>query len=93
MKHNVSDTPSDKCVVCKRTENLEHFFLHCTRYTDARRTLFNFVLTLNVVNLEQLQSQGKIKLLLYGDTSFSDAINKLLLKATLKCLRDSERFL
>ena len=86
---NFSDTPCDKCDVCKRTENLEHFFLHCIRFTVTRRTLLNSVLTLNV-NFNQLNPQNQIKLLLYGDTSFSDDINKLLLISTLKSLRDCE---
>ena len=85
--HNFSDTPCDKCDVCKRTENLEHFFLHCIRFTETRRTLLNSILTLNV-NFNQLNPQNKIQLLLFGDTSFSDAINKLLLISTLKFLRD-----
>ena len=45
MKHNFNDTLSDKCAVCNRTENLQHFFSHCTRFTEARRSLFNFVHT------------------------------------------------
>ena len=53
------------------------------RFTETRRTLLNSVLTLNV-NFNQLNPQNKIQLLLYGDTSFSDAINKLLLISTLK---------
>ena len=59
--------------------------------TETRRTFLNSVLTLNV-NSNQLNPQNKIQLLLYGDTSFSDAINKLLLISTLKFLRDCERF-
>ena len=93
MKHNFSDTISDKCDVCKHTENLEHFFLHCTRYTEARRTLLNFVLTINDVNFEQLQSREQIKMLLYGDVTLCASINKLILQATLDFLRDSERFM
>ena len=53
--------------------------------------LLNSVLTLNV-NFNQLNPQNKIQLLLYGDTSFSDATNKLLLLSTLKFLGDCERF-
>ena len=87
LNHNFSDTPCDKCDVCKRTENLEHLFLHCIRFTATRRTLLNSVLTLNV-NFNQLNPQNKIQLLLYGDTSFSEAINKWLLISTLKFLRD-----
>ena len=89
--HNFSDTLCDKCDVCKSTENLEHFSLNCIRFTEARRTLLNSVLTLNV-NFNQLNPQNKIQLLLYGDTSFSDVSNKLLLISTLKLLRDCERF-
>ena len=37
--HNFIDTPCDKCDVCKRTENLEHFSLNCIRFTGTRRTL------------------------------------------------------
>ena len=90
-KYNFLDTPSDKCSVCKTTENLVHFFLYCSRFIDARHTLFELALSLNC-NFEQLQAKGKIKLFLYGDTSLTKAQNKLLLKATLKYLRDSERF-
>ena len=56
--HNYSDSPCDKCDVCKRTENLEHFFLYCIRFTETRRTLLNSVLTLNV-NFNQLNPQNK----------------------------------
>ena len=93
MKHNFIDTPSDKCVVCNRTENLDHYFLHCTRFTEARRTLFDLLLTIINVHFEQLNSKDKIKLLLYGDLSLGNAVNKLLIEATLNFLRDSERFL
>ena len=57
------------------------------RFTETRRTLLNSVLTLNV-NFNQLNPQNKIQLLLYGDTLFNDAINKLVLISTLKCVKD-----
>ena len=55
LKHNFSDTPSDKCDVCKRSEYIEHFFLYCTRYIEARHTLLYFVQTLNI-NFEHLHT-------------------------------------
>ena len=51
--HKKNHNFCDKCDVCKRTENLEHFFLHCIPFTETRRTLINSVLTLNV-NFNQL---------------------------------------
>ena len=89
--HNFSDTPSSKCVVCNRTENLEHFLLHCSRFATARVTLFNVARTLNVV-FENMQDKDKTKLLLYGDIAFSLATNKSLLEATLSFLRETNRF-
>ena len=37
--HKFLHTPSDKC---NRTENLEHFFLYCTRFVAPRDLLFTF---------------------------------------------------
>ena len=54
--------------------------------------LLHSVVTLNV-NFNQLNPQNKIQLVLHRDTSFSDAMNKLVLISTLKFLRNCERFL
>ena len=40
IKHNFNDILSDKWNVCKRTEILGHILLHCTRLTEARRTVY-----------------------------------------------------
>ena len=69
--HKFLDTPSNKCITCDRTENLEHFFLYCTRFVAPRHLLF-----------ELLDSRDKTKFVLYGDSSLSLATNKLLLKDT-----------
>ena len=89
--HNFLDTPSDKCITCNRTENLEHFFLYCARFVSPRRLLFTSIQSLNI-NFELLEPRDKIKFLLYGDSSLDLARNKLLLKATLKFVADAERF-
>ena len=91
--HKFSDTLSNKCVTCNRPENLEHYFLHCTRFVEARCTLLSFIMTLNIVNFGQSSSKDKIKLLLYGDTSLGNVVNKFVLEATIKFLNDSDRFL
>ena len=48
---NFSDTLCDKCDVCKHTENFEHFFLNCIRFTETRRTL-----KFSIDNKRQFQS-------------------------------------
>ena len=89
--HRFLDTPSDKCATCNSSETLVHFFLYCTRFTDVRYTLLNSVHAL-YGGFELLQSKEKTNLLLYGDSSLNFATNNLLLKATLKFLKDTERF-
>jgi len=91
MRHNFKDTPSSKCIECKQTENCEHFFLHCTRFVEARKSFFNSILAIypNFVNLIQ---KDKVNLFLYGDKSLSFDINKSLIKATLNFFIDTERF-
>ena len=70
-----------------------NIFFYIAHVTESRRTLLNFILSLNYVNFEQLQSQGKIKMLLYGDTFLSYATNKLILKETQKYLETIKCFL
>ena len=52
--HKFLDTPSDKCITCNRTENLEHFFLYCTRFIAPRDLFSTFIksLKINFVLLE-----------------------------------------
>ena len=92
-KHGFKDVLSDRRETGNCTESLEHNFFYCTRYVEARRPLLNSVMTLNVVNFGQFQSKDKIKLLLYGDSSLSNAANKLLIEATINFFSDTERFL
>jgi len=90
-KHGFKDIPSDKCQVCNCTESVDHYFLHCTRFIDARSILFVSLEDLNI-NFYQLVSHAKLKLLLYGDKSFSFITNQLLIKSTLIYLKDTGRF-
>ena len=89
--HNFLDSPTDKCVTCDSSENPEHFFLYCTRFTEQRHVLLNSVLAL-YRSFELLQPKEKTKCLLYGDNSLNFATNRLLLIATLKFFKESERF-
>ena len=58
--HKFLDTPSDKCITCNRTENLEHFFLYCTRLVAPRDLLFAFIKSLKT-NFELLEPGDVIK--------------------------------
>ena len=53
-----------KCITCNRTENLEHFFLYCTRFVAPRDLLFTFIKSLKT-NFELLEPRDVIKPNLY----------------------------
>ena len=90
-KHNFLDTPSNICTTCKSPENTEHFFLHCARFTEARYTFLNTIHLLNR-KFHLLVPEEKSLFLLYGDKSLANYTKMLVLKATLKYIKDTERF-
>ena len=91
-KHKFIEVTSNKCGTCNLSETNEHYLLYCTRFNDARRTLFRKILTLDISNFENLKSEEKTKLLLYGDVSLKDLVNKSLIEATIIFIDDSKRF-
>ena len=90
-KHNFLDTPSNICTTCNSPENLEHFFLHCTRFSVARHEFLKTIILLNR-DFHLLEPKVKIKFLLYGDKSLSNITNKSVLKSSIKYLNDTKRF-
>jgi len=72
---------------------LEHYFLRCSNYTNARQdheqSLNPLLVAKNLILLDEL---SKVKLLLYGHETLSPADNKIILKATIKYINDTERF-
>ena len=91
MNHNFLDTPSNICMTFNLPENLEHFFLYCRRYTEARQNFLDSIMLLNS-KFHSLKPKEKTKFFLYGDYSLSNDTNKSVLKATLKFLNDTGRF-
>ena len=92
-KHNFRDTPYDVCDCSNGSETLEHYLLKCSHYTNARQDLLQSLNPLLIAkNLLLLHELSKVKLLLYGDTTFSLVENKTILKATIKYINDTERF-
>ena len=91
MNHNFLDTPSNSCTTCNLSENLEYFFLYCTRYTEDRQHFIDSIMLLNR-KFHSLKPKEKPKFFLYGEKSWSNDTNKSVLKATLKFLNDTGRF-
>ena len=45
-----------------------------------------------IINFESMTDNRKRDILLYGDSRFDENKNKIILEATMNCLKNSERF-
>jgi len=85
------DTPSDTCSCTHGVENTIHFLFQCPLYTTQRATLAaSVIMILLRYNLNNLGNQER--LYLYGHHSINDADNKAILLATIKFIKETNRF-
>ena len=89
--HNFIDTPSENCSTCNVTEDTEHYLLACVNHEIHRDVLFRVVRNL-FPRFQILQSKEKVKVLLYGEVSLTNDINKQILLETLNFLKATKRF-
>ena len=90
-RHNFADTP-ENCLCDEGIEDTHHFLLFCPLYTTQRTTLIasvNEILLMN--NLPVFENS--IHLLLYGHDSLKNTENRKIILATLKFIKDTQRFL
>ena len=85
------DTPSDICLCTHSIENTSHFLFQCPLYTTQRATLAaSVIMILLRYNLNNLGNQER--LYLYGHHSINDTDNKAILLATIKYIKETNRF-
>ena len=90
-RYGFIDTPSDTCLCSQSIENTNHFLFQCPLYTAQRATLAASVIVILLRhNLNNLGNQEH--LYLYGHHSLNDADNKAILLATIKYIKDTNRF-
>ena len=90
-RYNFADTPCDKCLCNIGVENTNHFLFQCPFYVTQRATLAaSVILILLRNNLNHLGNQER--LYLYGHESMSDDDNKAILLATIRYIKDTNRF-
>ena len=93
-KHNFRDTFFDICNCLRESETTEHYLIRCITFSNERKLLMDSIspiLTAN--NLILLDDFSKVRCLLYGHDSFSHNDNASILRATLKFMDDTERFM
>ena len=78
------------CTCGLENETVEHFFLRCPLFNAPRATLLETIH--NIHDYANTNSMDMTILFLYGDTTLSDAENKLLIEAVIKYITKTKRF-
>ena len=91
FRHNFN-CASPLCLFQTKIEDNEHYFLHCPRFAHQRRIMLDLVSRITNINIMRQSSKELCNLLLYGDSNSNVMINRIILEATLKYLKNSRRF-
>ena len=89
-RHNFPVSPICSCGT--EPETTEHFLLRCQRFSRIRSDMLDNTCELAKTDLNLLSDELLTKLLLYGDHTFNDRSNQLILLGTITFIRISERF-
>ena len=91
FKHGFSDTINPICICGGDIESINHFFLHCPEYCEARQTLFDNIQSIDKMLLSQNES-SLTHLLLYGDPKRNSNVNAFILNLATEFILSSGRF-
>ena len=80
---------SPLCLCQTGIEDNEHHLLHCPRFAHQRRIMLDKVSRTTNINIMRQSSEELCNLLLYGDSNSSVMINRVILEATLKYIKNS----
>ena len=83
---------SPLCSCGQSSESTVHFFLHCQLYIDLRRVLLDSVSEIILNDVRVYPDQHMCHILLYGSESFNSVANRMILKSTVRYIKDSKRF-
>lgn len=93
FRHNFLDTPNNICDCTLNCESTKHYFLECPLHRVPRTFLLNSINPLLLLNdLEDISNDQLVLLLLYGHESLTYYENRLVIKSTIKFIKDSSHF-
>ena len=90
-RHGFDNTPSEACLCNTGEEDTKHFLFKCPFYAIKRASLATKVVPILIRNNLNHMSEDE-KLYLYGNDSMSDSDNKVILLATMKFIKETNRF-
>ena len=72
-------------------ENTEHYLLHCSNFTDQPTVLFDNLRNIGI-NYGPLDSSTLSRMLLFGNSKFSDNVNCGVIYAVIKFIESTNHF-
>ena len=90
-RHQFDDTPSDVCLCNIGAEDTKHFLFKCPFHAIKRASLATEVVPILIRNNLNHLSEDE-KLYMYGNDFISHNDNKAILVATMKFIKDTNRF-
>ena len=90
-RHNFQDCLNPLCSCSLEIEDTSHYFLYCHHFSNYRAVLLNSVKAI-CDNFESMPDNAKEDLLLCGGLQFDENKNKVILKATIGYIKNTERF-
>ena len=90
-RHNFADTLNPLCSCSVETEDTEHYFLCCQNNLSVRTTLKNDLNNINTA-MASLNPNDLLRVILYGDKIFSRETDFKVLTASIKFIKDTQRF-
>ena len=91
FRHNFAGSLNPLCSCSLETESTLHFFLRWQNYTTLRRALMTDLKNINDA-IMSLNESDLLHVLLYGSKKFDNNMNISILTATIKFIKDTERF-
>ena len=91
FKHGFLDAVDQICRCSTAIENTAHYFLDCPNFSTAQNTFLNEIAIVD----RSIIDQDEIKIIqtfLYGNSTYSDNDNKLILDASIKYILETKRF-
>ena len=92
FRHNFQDSLDPFCNCGRHIETTIHFFLHCSNYSNQRKTLFEKIRCIKSSLLNQNDSMI-VETLLFGSNSLNDKESAFITESTIEYITTTERFI
>ena len=92
FRHNLQDSLDPFCNSGWHIETSLHFFLHCSNYSNHRKTLFEKISNIKRSLLNQNNSII-VETLFFGSTGLNNEENACIIESTIEYIITTERFI